>query len=97
MYYTFTQKIVKQPLFSRILFLEYEKQAHDIQSWTFAYVWLLNKPYVNWVTLREQNQSLKCCQPLELLIYFGKGFRSFATGNIGSVGQRAAKVDSCQS
>ena len=30
-----------------------------IQSWTFAYVGLLNKPCVNWVTLREQNQSLK--------------------------------------
>ena len=26
------------------------------------------------------------------MIYFGKGFRSFYTGNIGSVGQRAAKL-----
>ena len=29
------------------------------------YIRLLNKPYVNGVTLREQNQPLKCCQPLE--------------------------------
>ena len=28
----------------------------DIQLWTFAYVRLLNKPYVNGVNLREQNQ-----------------------------------------
>ena len=29
------------------------------------YIRLLNKPYVNGVTLREQNQPLKCCQPLD--------------------------------
>ena len=28
----------------------------NIQSWTFAYVRLLNKPYVNWVSLRQQKQ-----------------------------------------
>jgi len=31
----------------------------------------LNKPYVNGVTLREQNLSLKCCQPLQLLFWKG--------------------------
>ena len=30
------------------------KMVH-IQSWTFAYLRLLNKPYVNGVSLREQN------------------------------------------
>ena len=40
----------------------------DIQSWTFTYIRLLNKPYVNGVTLREQKRSLKSCQSLELLI-----------------------------
>ena len=39
--------------------------------------------------MREQNLYLKCCHSLELLIYFGKGFH---TGNIGSSGQRAAKL-----
>ena len=29
---------------------------NHIQSWTFAYVRLLNKPYVNGVSLREQTQ-----------------------------------------
>ena len=42
--------------------------------------------------MREQDLPLKCYQPLELISYFGKGFRSFHTGNIGSVDQRAAKL-----
>ena len=37
----------------------------------------LIKPYVNEVILRGQNLSLKCCQPLELLTYIERGFRSF--------------------
>ena len=53
---------------------------------------LLNKPYVNEVTLRGQNICLKCYQPLEIMLYLEKGFISFHTGNIGSVGQRAAKL-----
>ena len=32
-----------------------------IQSWSNDYKWLLNKPYVNEVTLRGQNPPLKCC------------------------------------
>ena len=35
------------------------------QLWTFAYVWLLNKPYENEVYLREQKITLKCCQPFD--------------------------------
>ena len=61
-------------------------------SCRFLLTQFLNKPHENEVTLREQNVSLKFCQPLELLIYFGKGFRSFHTSNIGLVGQRAAKL-----
>ena len=53
---------------------------------------LVNKHYKNEVTLREQNLLLKCCKPLEMLIYFEEGFRSFHTFNIGSIGQRAAKL-----
>ena len=34
---------------------------------------LVNKPYVNEVTLRGQNPPLKCCQPLEILVDFMKG------------------------
>ena len=37
---------------------------------------------------------LKRCQPLEHLIYFERGLRYFHTGNIGSVGQLAAKLPS---
>ena len=44
------------------------------------------------VILRRQNIPLKFRQPLELLMYIEKGFRSFHTGNMGSVGQRAAKL-----
>ena len=58
---------------------------------TFTYIRLLNKPYVNRVTLREQNISLEWCWRLVFLIYFGKGFRSFHSVDIGSPDQRAVK------
>ena len=61
-------------------------------SCRFLLTQFLNKPHENEVTLREQNVSLKFCQPLELLIYFGKGFRSFQKANTGSFGQRTAKL-----
>ena len=44
-----------------------------IQLLTSDYIRLLNKPYVNGVTLREQNQPLKCYQPLELLTQLKRG------------------------
>ena len=50
---------------------------------------LLNKPYVNEGILRGQNLHVKCCRPLEMLIHFEEGFRSF---HIGSVRQRAVKL-----
>ena len=55
-------------------------------------MWSLNKPYENEVILREKNINFTCCHPLELLIYFGKRFRSLHTGNVLSVDQRAAKL-----
>ena len=42
-------------------------KATLIQSWTFAYIQLVNKHYENRVTLNEQKLS---CQPLEWLVYF---------------------------
>ena len=46
--------------------------------------------------MRGQKLPSKWFQSLELFIYIyihiGKGFRSFHTGSIGSVGQRAAKL-----
>ena len=45
----------------------------EIQSWTFAYIQLLNKPYENEVTLTGQNPPLKCCQHLELLTQLKRG------------------------
>ena len=72
-----------------ILFLKSKSRldiaVEELQLSTFAYTWLLNKPYENEVTLREQNPPLKYCQPLELLTYFEKRFRSFNTSNMGSV------------
>ena len=64
----------------------------NLQYRQILYIQLLNKPYVYRVTLRERNLALKCCQPLELLTYFESGVTSFNTGNMGSVGQRAAKL-----
>ena len=51
------------------------------------------RPNENEVILRGQTISLRYCQPLKLLIYIARGFGSFPTGNVGSIGQRAAKVD----
>ena len=56
------------------------------------YIRQLNKPYVNGMTLSEEILSLKCCQPLELLIYFGKRFKSFHKFTIGSIGQSAVML-----
>ena len=55
---------------------------------------LLHKPYVNEVTLREHNPSLKCCYPLDFSNSYFSTFRTFNAVNIGSVGQRAAKLRS---
>ena len=35
---------------------------------------------------------LKMLPAFEIMLYFGKVFRSLCTGNIGSLGQRAAKI-----
>ena len=43
-----------------------------IQLRTYAYIRLLNKPYVNEVTLRGQNPTLKGCLPLDFLYTFLK-------------------------
>ena len=51
---------------------------------------LVNKHYEYKVTLIKQNLPLKCCPPLEMLIYFEK--RIFHTFNIGSVDQKSAKL-----
>ena len=48
---------------------QYFFQIH-VQPWTFAYVRLLNKPYENEVTLREQKIPLKFCQPLDFWYAF---------------------------
>ena len=42
--------------------------------------------------MKEQKLPVKYYQLHELLIYFGKGFKSFHTGNVGSVGKRATKL-----
>ena len=56
--------------------------------------WLLYKNYVNEGIFRGQKLSLKCCQPLEILTYIEREVRSFHSGNVGSVSQRAAKMPS---
>ena len=39
----------------------WQNKSRMIQLLTFDYIRLIDKPYVNGVTLREQNQPLKCC------------------------------------
>ena len=55
---------------------------------------LANKLYVNEVTLKGQKPPLKCCQPIELLIYLEIRSISFIASNMVSVGQRAVKLPS---
>ena len=50
------------------------------------------RTYAYKVILNGQNIPLKYYQPLELLMYIGRGFRSFHTGNMGSVVQRTVKL-----
>ena len=55
-------------------------QANHLNKPTYTDLvkWILNKPYVNGVTLRDKNLSLKCCHGLEhkedyqLIIYISK-------------------------
>ena len=44
-----------------------------VQPWPLAYKRLLNKPYVNEVTLTRQNPPLKCFQLLELMTKLKRG------------------------
>ena len=58
----------------------YKVSLSLLQLWTFAYVWLLNKPYENEVILREQKLTLKCCKRLKILIDFKEGFEPIPLG-----------------
>ena len=58
-----------------------------IQLWPLAHK-RLNKHYE---IFREQILPLKCSQPIKIVMYFEKGFRSFSF-NKGSVDKRAAKL-----
>ena len=61
---------------------------------TFAFTRLLNKLCENEVTLREKSLPLTCCKHFEHLTHFEIIFTSFNAGNMGSVGQRDAKLPS---
>ena len=52
---------------------------------------LVSKHYGNEVTLRGQNIPLNCCQPLKPLEW---RFRPLDIVDVGSVGQRIAKLPS---
>ena len=56
------KKVLKNQI-NFLFILSYHKGVHYIQPWPFTIKWLLNKPYVNEVTLREQKLSKKSCQP----------------------------------
>ena len=83
-------KIIPSPLQVQLYMNLLENLNNQIQY--FNYKRLLNKPYVNEVTLKGHNLSLKCCQPLELLTCLKRGLSSFHTVKIEFVGQRAASL-----
>ena len=62
-----------------------------IQSRAKVYIRLINKPFVNKVTLTGQNASLEYCQCLEILTAFEKD-QILNAENLWSVGQRAANL-----
>ena len=57
---------------------------------------LLNKPYVNGVTLREQNLSLKSFMSFEFILSILKRFKSFQSGTVGLCRSNSCKVMSYQ-
>ena len=60
-------------LVEKVISLIFMYESHrNIQSRAKVYKLLLDKPYENEVTLREQNLPSKCCQPLEILTQFKK-------------------------
>ena len=58
-------------IFYQAIFVD--RLVMHLQLWTFAYIRLLNKPYENVVTLREQKVPSRYCQPLDFLYNFLKG------------------------
>ena len=57
---------------------------------------LVNRPYVNRVTLIGQNLSLKYCQYLVQTIRHQKSFRSFKRGTVSLCRSKGCKVVDCQ-
>ena len=58
----------------------------------FHYVWLLNKPYENQVTLTGQNPTSKYYQPLEILAQFITGLDLFMLEIFGLLVKRIEKL-----
>ena len=71
----------------------------SIIQFTILHQPLYSKFWVHWTASFEMQRSknlwatnLKCSSPLEIQTQFQKGFRSCNDKNLGSVGQRVAKV-----
>ena len=58
---------------------------------------LVYKPYVNEVTLNQQNLYSKSCQSSELKLCMLRRLRSFQRGTVGLCRSTGCKVTSCQS
>ena len=94
---SFMQRLSNDVSFVCEFFWNIDKKTKNNQSWWVLFsldLQIVNKHYQNEVTLRGPNLSLKCFQPFEVLIYVKRGFTSCHTYNVGSVGQRAAKLPS---
>ena len=63
-----------------------------IQSWKYLLAPLVSKPYVNEVTLKEQNLSKKSCKSFKLILSILRRFRSSKVVLWFSVGQIAEKL-----
>ena len=63
-----------------------------VQFWKMNMDLLLDKSYVNWVILRDQNLYVKCCQSLELKLYYQQGLDLSKDVLWVSLGQRVAKL-----
>ena len=65
---------------------------HNLQSRNWINIPLLHKPYVNEVTLRWKKTTFKILLASWAFYTILKGFRSFNAKNLGSLGQRTAKL-----
>ena len=86
-YFLIHSNLHLQKFFFGNLIMKTIKCASQLTAMKLCLQAFTKKALCNEVILRGQNLSLKLCKPLKLSISIERVFRSFHTGNKGSLGQ----------